>query len=119
MKDMYVIEKELHEIHNGMTVMLRKTDLYDAESGEWIGCIASNAYEAKLMFWYRNVNGDVRFIVEMKEFDGIVIYEISAADAAWAIARKSVKLLAAIAGWFLAEAAGGVIESIVGMLLGF
>lgn len=118
MKEMYIIEKELHTIKMA-PVPLRRADLYDAENGEWIGRVADKPWDAKPVFWYRGGNGKVRFIVEMKEDEEIAVYDVAAKHIAMAILRKSSKLLAALAGWLIAEAAGGVIENVVGSLLGF
>lgn len=118
MKNMYVIEKNLHRI-GGIEVKIANADLFDAESGDWIGHVAKDASEAKLEFWYRDVSGKVRFIVEMEEYDGIAVYDVSAKTVAKAIARKSVRLIAVFIGWLVAAATGGIVEGFVGSLLGF
>lgn len=118
MKDMYVIEKELHRI-GGIEIKIANADLFDAESGEWIGHVAKDASKAKLDFWYCDANGKIRFIVEMEEYDGTAVYDVSAKTVAKAIARKSARLIAVFVGWLVAAAAGGVVEDFVGSLLGF
>lgn len=118
MKEMYVIEKNLHRI-GGIEIKIANADLFDAESGEWIGHVAKEASEAKLEFWYLDSNNKVRFIVEMEEYDGTAVYDVSAKIVAKAIARKSARLIAVFIGWLVAAAAGGIVESFVGSLLGF
>lgn len=118
MKDMYVIEKNLHRI-GGIEIKIANADLFDPESGEWIGHVAKDASEAKLEFWYRDASDKIRFIVEMEEYDGTAVYDVSAKTVAKAIVRKSARLIAVFIGWLVASAAGGVVEGIVGSLLGF
>lgn len=118
MKEMYVIEKNLHHI-GGIEIKIANADLSDPESGEWIGHVAKDASEAKLEFWYRDVSGKARFIVEMEEYDGTAVYDVSAKTVAKAIVRKSARLIAVFIGWLIAAAAGGVVEGFVGSLLGF
>lgn len=118
MKDMYVIEKNLHRIGE-IEIKIANADLFDAESGEWIGHVAKEASDAKLEFWYRDASGKVRFIVEMEEYDGTAVYDVSAKIVAKAIVRKSARLIAVFIGWLVASAAGGIVEGFVGSLLGF
>ena len=118
MKDMYVIEKELHHI-GGIEIKIANADLFDAESGEWIGHVAKEASDAKLEFWYRDASDKVRFIVEMEEYDGTAVYDVFAKTVAKAIVRKSARLIAMFIGWLVASAAGGIVEGFVGSLLGF
>lgn len=118
MKEMYIIEKELHRI-GGIEIKIANANLFDAESGEWIGHVAKDASEAKLEFWYRDASGKFRFIVEMDEYDGTSVYDVSAKTVAKAIARKSARLIAVFIGWLIAAAAGGVVEGFVGSFLGF
>lgn len=117
MKEMYVIEKEISMMPAAMNVMLRNADLFDAETDEWIGHVAKTACAAKVVAWYRTDDKKIRFIVEMNEFDGIAIYDVAAKDIAKAIASKASKLVWALIGWAVVEAAGGVIENIIGMFL--
>lgn len=118
MKDMYVIEKELHRIGE-IEIKIANADLFDAESGEWVGHVAKNASDAELEFWYRDASGKIRFIVEMDEYDGTAVYDVSAKTVTKAIVRKSARLIAVFIGWLIASAAGGVVEGIVGNFLGF
>lgn len=118
MKEMYVIEKELHRI-GGIEIKIANADLFDAESGEWIGHVAKDASDAKLDFWYRDASGKVRFIIEMDEYDGTAVYDVSAKTVAKAFVRKSARLIAVFVGWLVAAAAGGIVEGFVGSLLGF
>lgn len=118
MKDMYVIEKNLHRI-GGIEIKIANADLFDAESGEWAGHVAKDASEAKLDFWYRDASDKVRFIVEMEEYDGTAVYDVFAKTVAKAIVRKSARLIAMFIGWLVASAAGGIVEGFVGSLLGF
>lgn len=118
MKDMYIIEKELHRI-GGIEIKIANADLFDAESGEWIGHVAKDASDAKLDFWYRDASGKVRFIVEMEEYDGTAVYDVSAKTVVKAIARKSARLIVVFVGWLIAAAAGDIVEGFVGSLLGF
>ena len=117
-KKMYVIEKNLHRI-GGIEIKIANADLFDAESGEWIGHVAKDSSEAKLEFWYRDASGKIRFIVEMDEYDGTAVYDVSAKTVAKAIVRKSARLIAVFIGWLIAAAAGGIVEGFVGSLLGF
>lgn len=118
MKEMYLIEKNLYHI-GGIEIKIANADLFDAESGEWVGHVAKEASEAKLDFWYRDASGKIRFIVEMNEYDGTAVYDVSAKTVAKAIARKSARLIAVFIGWLVAAAAGGIVEGFVGSLLGF
>lgn len=118
MKEMYLIEKNLHHI-GGIEIKIADADLFDAESGEWIGHVAKEASEAKFDFWYRDASGKIRFIVEMDEYDGTAVYDVAAKTVAKAIARKSARLIAVFIGWLIASAAGGVVEGFVGSLFGF
>lgn len=118
MKDMYVIEKNLHRI-GGIEIKIANADLFDAESGEWIGHVAKDASEAKLEFWYRDTSGKVHFIVEMEEYDRTAVYDVSAKTVAKAIVRKSTRFIAVFIGWLIAAAAGGIVEGFIGSLLGF
>ena len=118
MKKMYVIEKNLHYI-GGIKIKIANADLFDAENGDWIGHIAKDASEAKLDFWYRDASDKVRFIVEMEEYDGTAVYDVSTKTVAKAIVRMSARPIAVFIGWLVAAAAGGIVEGFVGSLLGF
>lgn len=118
MKEMYLIEKNLHHI-GGIEIKIANADLFDAESGEWVGHVAKDASEAKLEFWYRDASNKVRFIIEMEEYDGTAVYDVSAKTVAKAIARKSAHLIAVFIGWLVAAVAGGIVEGFVGSLFGF
>lgn len=118
MKKMYVIEKNFHHI-GGIKIKIANADLFDAESEDWIGHVARDASDAKLDFWYLDSSNKVRFIVEMDEYDGTAVYDVSAKTVAKAIARKSARLIAVFIGWLVAAAAGGIVEGFVGSLLGF
>lgn len=118
MKEMYVIEQNLRHI-GGIEIKIANADLFDADSGEWVGHVAKEASEAKLDFWYRDASGEIRFIVEMDEYDGTAVYDVSAKTVTKAIARKSARLIAVFIGWLVAAAASGIVEGFVGSLLGF
>ena len=116
-KEIYIIKNDVHMLPVAVKVLLRNADLFDVETNEWTAHVAKTACEAKIVAWYHTADKKIRFIVEMTEFDGIAVYDVSAKDIAKALERKAIKLIWALIGGAIAEAAGGIIENIVGMFL--